>query len=114
MQSELAGDQLSSSIGVCGGARAATHDIVGDVVDLLTVLLEDGSTRCGACIRAKNDAVFEDDTGNGGARLTGFRRGIAFLEEKVVPQNIIEREPRSGRGGRHFLVSQKFERQRKS
>lgn len=52
VQRELRGNELGGVLGVRGRTRAAAHDIVGDVVDLLAILLEDDCAGRGAGVGA--------------------------------------------------------------
>ena len=47
--------------------------ILGQIVNLRTVLIRDNGSLCGTRISAQNDTILEDNASNGGAGLYSFR-----------------------------------------
>lgn len=64
---------MSGMLCICGSTSSAAHDIVGNIVDLLAILLEHGWAGCGARISAENYTALEDDAGDGRPCFAGLR-----------------------------------------
>lgn len=57
--------------------RTTTHDIIRDIMDLLTIFIKHGRSTGGTRIRPENDTVFKYDTGYGRACLARNWRLVA-------------------------------------
>lgn len=87
MEPNLRRDELGGMFGVRRSTSTATHDVVSDVVNLVTVLVEDGRARSCTGIRTEDNAILENDTNNGGTGFASNRGLITSEEEKQLEIN---------------------------
>lgn len=80
MQPDLRRNELRSVFSISSSSCTATHDIVGDVMNLLAVLLEDCGTGCRTRIGAKYYATLKDNSGNRRSCFTSRRCFVAALK----------------------------------
>ena len=77
-------DELSDEFGVCSCTGTAATNVVGDVVDLFTVLVGYDRTFCSTSVCSENYAIFEDASDNGGTGGSGGEATETGIGEEGV------------------------------
>ncbi len=94
-------DELRDELGVRRSSRTAAPDVVGDVVDLLAVLVRDDRAFCSTRIRTEHDPVLVNQSDDRRTRRSRLGQRHACRPGEVdVPPMVAEVEARLGRARR--------------
>jgi len=88
VQLHVGRDQGGDELGISGGPRAATANVVGDEVYLFAVLVGDDGALCGTRVCAEDDSVFEEAAHDGGTRAGRLGQRQALFSQEVVSYRV--------------------------
>lgn len=83
VQLHVARDQRSDEFGIGRRPGTAASDVVGDVMDLFTVLIRHDRTFSGPCIGTQHDAILENAANDGRSCAGCLGQMQAFLAAKM-------------------------------